>query len=127
MGKTRRGHKEYSREQQLLHNNKKLKREIASLRKQLARVDLDRYNHIKDMIERSYQMEEELEGKEILEKLKKNWKCYECARGYMEIVLYNRPDSTWYYRHCTNCSHRTSSKRYVPGKVEGIVKDEKID
>ena len=122
MGKTRRGHKEHTREQQLLYQNKALKREIASLRKQLARIDLDRYSHIKDIIEKSYQMEEELEGLEILEKLKDAWKCYECMRGYMEIMLYNRPDSTWYSRQCTNCSHRTKSQRYTPG-VPGIIKD----
>lgn len=123
MGKTRRGHREYTREQQLLYQNKALKREIASLRKQLARLDLDRYSHVKDIIEKSYQMEEELEGREILEKLKHAWKCYECIRGHMEIVLYNRPDSTWYYRQCNCCTNRTKSQRYTPGEVQGIVKE----
>lgn len=123
MGKTTRGHKEFSREQQVLHENKALKREIARLRKELARIDLDRYSQVKDMIEKSYQMEEELEGKKILKKLKKDWKCHECERGHLEIFCYNRPDSTWYYRQCNNCSHRTKSQRYTPG-IEGILKDE---
>jgi hypothetical protein len=122
MGKTRRGHKEYSREQQLIHENKRLKRELGALRKQLARIDLDRYDGIKELIEKSYQLEEELEGRQILEKLKERWRCRECARGFLEIIIYNRPDSTCYYRQCNVCSHRTKSQRYSPS-VPGIIKE----
>ncbi len=122
MGKTRRGYKEFSREQKLIHENKRLKREIASIRKQLARLDLDRHTYIKDIIERSYQLEEQKEGADILEKLKKEWHCRECARGYLEIICYNKPNETWYYRKCNNCEHRTKSQKYNPGKVPGIIK-----
>jgi hypothetical protein len=121
MGKIRRGHKEKSREQKLIYENKAMKREIASLRKQLARVDLDRYHHVKDIIERSYQLEDESEGRGILEKLRSEWACRECNDGYLEICLYNRPDATFYYRKCVNCSHRTDSQRWNP-KIPGIIK-----
>lgn len=124
MGKSRRGHKEYSREQQLLFENRKLRREIGHLRKQLARVDLDRFSHVKDIIEKSYQMEEELDGRKILQRLKEVWRCHECERGYLEIVLYNRPDATFYYRLCNQCSHRTKSQKYSPD-VPGILKEDK--
>jgi hypothetical protein len=124
VGKTRRGYKEYTREQKLAYENKRLKREVSSLRKQLARIDLDRFGHVKELIEKSYQMEEELEGRQILEKLKESWKCRDCNVGYLEIILYNRPDSTFYYRQCTNCPHRTKSQRWSP-QVPGIIKDTK--
>lgn len=122
MGKIRRGYKERSREQKLAYENKSLKREVASLRKQLARVDLDRYAHVKSIIENSYKLEEESEGRGILEKLRSEWACHDCrGEGYLEICLYNRLDGTFYYRKCTNCAHRTESQRWNP-KVPGIIK-----
>jgi len=116
--------KEFNQLQQMRKENERLKREISHLRKQLARVDLDRYSHIKEIIEESYQMEEELEGRKILQKLRKDWKCHQCERGFLEIMLYNRPDSTWYYRQCNTCAHRTRSQRYSPD-VPGILKEDK--
>jgi regulator of replication initiation timing len=123
VGKNRRGSKEYSKEQELVYENRKLRREIGHLRKQLARVDLDRYTHVKDIIEKSYRMEEELEGQKILQRLRAEWKCHECERGFLQIVTYNRPDATFYYRLCNVCAHRTKSQRYNPG-VPGILKED---
>lgn len=123
MGKTRRGYKEYSREQKLIHENKRLKRELASIRKQLARLDLDRHDYVKEIIENAYQAEEAQEGQDILHKLKGEWACRECrGEGYLEICVYTRPDGPWYYRQCTNCDNRTKSQKYAPGKVPGIIK-----
>jgi len=126
VGKSRnsRGDKEYSRLQELAHENKSLKKQVASLRKQLARIDLDRYASVKDTIQRSYQLEEELEGKKILAKVKKEWKCNNCTSGHLEICLYNRPDGTHYFRKCDNCPHRTKSQRYT-NEVVGVIKENK--
>lgn len=125
MGKARRGYKEYSREQRLISENKKIKVENARLRKQMARIDLDRHEYIKDVIETHYQREEEQAGADIVEKLKKEWSCNSCGSGHLEIFIYNRHDGTWYYRRCSNCPHRTKSQKYNPGKVRGIIKDTK--
>ena len=125
MGKTRRGAKEYSREQQLVNENKKLKRTISSLRKQLARIDLDRYSHVKDVIEEHYAQESrEDEAVQILEKLKKKWKCFQCVEGILEIITYTRTDKTFYFRQCDCCEYRTAGKEYSPS-VEGIIKKSK--
>ena len=43
--------------------------------------------------------------------------------GYLEIHIYTRPDGTFYYRMCNNCSKRTKGQRYEPSKVRGIVKN----
>lgn len=122
MGKSRRGHKEYSREQRLIYENKKLKREIASLRKQMARLDLDRHSYVREIIEKAYELEDAQEGAQIVEKLKHQWKCRECHNGHLEICVYSRPDGPWYYRKCTNCSHRTKAQKYSPS-VPGILKE----
>lgn len=125
MGKTQRGEREYSREQQLLYQNKKLKREISSLRKQLARTNLDKFSSAKDLIEKHYQDDKGKEGQDIIEKLKKEWACREpnCA-GYLEIFTYTKMDQIWYFRRCNSpvCAHRTKSQLYTP-EVRGIRKE----
>lgn len=125
MGKARTNARGHTQQQELRHENQQLKREIASLRKQLARIDLDRYSTVKDIIEEHYQLDKEKEGKEILEKMKKQWECHECGKGHLEIFIYNRTDTTFYYRICSNapdCTNRTPSKPYTP-QVKGIIRN----
>lgn len=139
MGKSRRGHKELSKEQELKYENKEfrrrerdkdnqilqLKREVSSLRKQLARIDLDRYSYIKDSLEEHYAQEEEVvDNERLLADLKKSWLCKECGAGYLEVILYNKIGETWYYRQCNSCVHRTKSQRYS-ADVKGIIKNGK--
>lgn len=122
MGKSKRSDREYSKEQRLVKENKQLKQQVAQLRKQLARIDLDRYSSVKEMIEEHYQEDKAQEGQDILEKLKKEWECHECHEGQLEIILYNKLDSTWYFRKCNSCNNRTKSQKYSPD-VKGIIKD----
>lgn len=122
MGKSRRGSKEFTKEQRLSKENTQLKQQVAQLRKQLARLDLDRYDSIREMIQehRDEQAQPEF-GAEFLENLKKTWLCDDCRNGYLEIILYTRLDSTYYYRACNNCPNRTKGKKYTP-EVKGIIK-----
>lgn len=123
MGKSQRSDREFTREQKLVHENKKLKRIISSLRKELCRIDVDRYSQVKEMIEETYQDERFQEGQNILELLKKEWACKEPAcTGYLEIITYNKIDTTWYYRKCSECPKRTPSQKYSQD-VKGIVKE----
>lgn len=125
MGKSRRGSKEISREQKLIHENSKLKRQVSALRKELARVDLDRYTNLKEVIDQHYQEDRAEEGKNILDKVKQEWACHQpnCL-GYLEIFLYNKLDHTWYYRQCNVCPNRTKAKKWT-SDVKGIQKDQK--
>jgi hypothetical protein len=123
LSKNTRGDKEYSKLQEMVHENKKLKREVASLRKQLARLDLDRHSYVRDIVEEHLSQEhEETTTTQMLASMKNEWQCNSCGTGYLEIHLYNRPDGTFYYRMCNNCKKRTAGQRYEPGKVRGIVK-----
>lgn len=122
MGKSRRGSKEFSREQALIYENKKLKKMISSLRKQLARIDLDRYEHVRDALEEHYSQEEERENAgAVLDRLKNQWRCHSCNDGVLEIILYDRAGNTWYFRKCNKCEKRTPSKQY-DSSVSGIIK-----
>lgn len=123
MGKTRRGDKERSNEQRLKYENNKLKREVSSLRKQLARLDLDRHSYVNDIVQEHLANEsEEFSTQDMLDSMKNTWKCRICNEGHLEINLYGKMGDTWYYRKCSNCDHRTKSQIYTPS-VKGIIKE----
>jgi len=125
MGKSRTDKHGNTREQQLLHENEKLKRQLAQLRKHLARLDLDRYSNVKEIINKHYQEENaELHAekeRESLEQLKREWQCTKCHDGHLEIILLNKMNDLHYWRKCTNCPHRTKLQPYNKN-VRGIVK-----
>ena len=84
---------------------------------------------MKDILDEHYAQEVTVSTQDMLEKMKKEWKCKECAEGYLEIFLYGRLDETWYFRRCHNfphCKNRTKSQKYDPTKVKGIVKNTEI-
>lgn len=123
MSKSRRGDKERSREQELKYENQKLRREISGLRKQLARLDLDRHSYVRDIVEEHLADEDiVISTQDMLESMKNEWKCRECHSGFLEITLYSKMGQPWYFRKCNNCPHRTTSKAYTP-EVKGIIKD----
>ena len=127
MGKARTNARGFTMEQQLKQENQQLKRQVASLRKQLARLDLDRFGVVQEMIEENYQGAKAEEGQTILKSLKKTWACHQCADGIMEIFVYNRGDRTLYYRICSNapgCMNRTLPQSHHPG-IKGIVRKDK--
>jgi len=125
VSKSHRTDKEYTKEQRLVFENKKLKREVSSLRKQLARLDLDRYSQVRDIIDEHYKEEEKSEQtQDLLKSLKEEWKCRECESGFLEIFTYERAGTTWYFRRCSEapfCKNRTKGQPYTPN-VKGIIK-----
>ena len=102
------GYKEQTKLQQLIRENKELKREVSRLRKDLARIDIT-YNEEENI--------EEIESKPMVSKNK--WKCFECELGNLKLIIYQRRDSLFYFRKCNNCYNRTKSKKYS-SEVEGI-------
>lgn len=139
MGKTRRGHKEFSKEQELKYENREfrkrerdkdnqinqLKREVNSLRRQLARLDLDRHSYVHEIVQEHLSQENadnEETTSQMSQRLKNTWLCHDCKIGHLEICLYTRMDETYYYRACSNCSKRTKAQKY-DNTVQGIVKN----
>lgn len=123
MGRKKYTDKEYAMLDRLKHENAKLKRQVTSLRKQLQRVDLDRYENLKDIIHKHYNEDLGEKIAEEREKLKKKWECHSCGEGFLKLYTIARRDKMVYYRKCTHCSHRTPVKPYTKD-VEGIKDDE---
>lgn len=126
MGKNHRGVKEFTREQKLSKENRQLKRELAHLRKQLSRLDLEGLEAAKqevfDQEEKERLSQTVGEPGSNLEDLKKTWACKKCSEGWLEINLYPKAGETWYYRKCSGCSKRTKGQRYGES-VKGILKN----
>ena len=127
MSKNTRAVKEFTREQRLIKENRQLKRELAHLRKQISRLDLEGLEAAKQMCfdhEEKQKLNEELgEPNSNLEALKKEWGCNECGTGFLEITLYSKLGQTFYYRRCNNCPKRTKGQRYDSSSVKGILKN----
>lgn len=125
MSKSRRDCRGNTREQRLQHENERLKKTINQLRKQLARVDLDRYASVRDIINKHYAEENAVQHAEkeaeILEDLKRIWLCNTCQTGHLEIILISKGNLLHYFRKCSECNNRTPLKPYNK-TVQGIVK-----
>src|ERR1700677_4993218 len=124
MGKSRTDRNGQTREQRLIKENQALKRQIQTLRKRLARIELDRYENIKEAVEDHERNSGLPTTQDLLEGLKKEWACKrEGCSGYLEVTLYNKIDTVWYYRKCNCCSNRTASQKYDPKSVKGIIRN----
>ena len=111
--------KELNQLQILKKTIEKLKRENASLRKQLARNSLN-YENIKDLLEIQNQEQEEAETVDY----KKKYSCHICNKGYLRIVILPIGKKLLYFRRCSHhpkCNNRTEKKPYDPKKVKGIL------
>jgi hypothetical protein len=127
MGKARTDKYGNTKEQRLVRENEKLKRQIGGLRKQIARLDLDRYDIVREMLEEHRQEDRAEQGKHVLESLKKTWACHKCEDGVMEIFIYTRTQEMYYYRICDNapaCMNRTKAQPYSQ-TVKGIIRKDR--
>lgn len=109
--------KEFNREQRLAYENRILRKQIAQLRKQIARLNLeeDRYKNLKELVDKQYKEESvKKEAKKVQEK----WQCFKCQEGVLKMVIYTRRDGTYYFRKCTSCENRTPSKKHTPDVEE---------
>lgn len=99
------------------HLVKKLKREIAGLRKQIDRLDLDRFASFKEALDRIDEIEMEQVAKRKEKDIsKEKWKCWSCNAGTLRLKVWDRLDGTRYQRVCDNqgCAKRTPMKKWTP-------------
>ena len=112
-GKDGKTDKELSKIQKLAYQNKKLKHEIAKMRKTLSRLDsgwcpgcLERYDGKEEEVELPEPCQTKWVGKDRT--------CFKCKEGVLRIVKYYKITDTWYYRACSQCDHRTKGKKFTP-------------
>lgn len=109
--RTRRGGTEFDQLARLKYENKKLKRQIKQLRKVIDRLDLDRYNNVKRILEQNERLEKEEARRLLKEQLEKKWKCWDCNDGVLHRKEVLRRDGAFYYRLCDNCKKRTKLQK----------------
>jgi hypothetical protein len=124
MGKSRTDRNGQTREQRLIKENQSLKKQIQTLRKRLARIELSRYENVKEAIEDHERKSGLPTTQDLLEALKREWACKQdgCS-GYLEVTLLNKIDTVYYYRKCNCCDNRTTSQKYDSKLVRGILKN----
>ena len=127
MGRSRRpkSDSEIKENHRLKLENQKLKKQISKLRKELSRIDIDRYAHLRDLIESQDREDESFDSKAELEDLKRKWECHTCGKDFLRLILVPRLDGTFYFRRCPTCFNKTKMKKYTSG-VEGISLDDKV-
>lgn len=124
MGKSRTDRKGQTREQRLIKENQSLKKQVQILRKRLARIELSRYENVKEAVEDHERNSGLPTTQDLLEALKETWRCKkDSCKGYLEVYLFNKIDTVWYYRKCNCCDNRTKSQKYDPKSVKGIIKN----
>jgi DNA-directed RNA polymerase subunit M/transcription elongation factor TFIIS len=115
--------KENNQLQRLKHENEKLKRQITSLRKQLSRVDIDRYQNLKELVQQQYEEDQaEFKALKTKQSLRAQWLCHDCGQDVLKIVIVTRRDGDFYFRRCNHCGKRTKLQRYND-KIEGLIED----
>jgi hypothetical protein len=126
MGRGHRGSRsdtELKEIQRIRLENNKLKKQISKLRKELSRIDIDRYSSLKTLIEAQAAEDESFDSVAELEQLKTKWMCHKCQLDHMRLILIPRADGTFYLRKCGTCDNRTKMKKYVDG-IEGIMSND---
>jgi hypothetical protein len=128
MGRHYRADKGSKEVQTLRYENQKLKKENARLRRQLQRVDLNRFQNLSELVNKKFK-EDKIEAKsKKLEALKQKWECFSCGRGILRLMIYDHPvKGAMYFRKCdqAGCGHRTEMQKYTP-EVEGITENDEI-
>lgn len=83
------------------------------MRNVLARVDLSKYEHLKELVEQQRQESKAQEKAE--EKKASTWNCFDCGEGHLQLMIFERRDGVFYYRLCTNfeCKKKTPLKKYT--------------
>jgi arginyl-tRNA synthetase len=124
MGKSRNYDKEVQLIDRLKKENAELKRDLAKIRRQLDRlnIDHDRYRTLRELVHK--QVQEDRHAK----KTKDKWNCWQCGKGTLTLHIFPRRDGDFYYRSCNmeGCGHRTPLKKYTPD-VEGVMEEKDED
>jgi hypothetical protein len=112
-------HKEQDDLQKIKRENDKLKKQVSALRKQLARIDIGRYENLQDLIHKFDKLEVEETLKNDAEAQAKRWKCFKCEHGVLHLKVFERQDGIVYLRKCDKCDNKTKLKKWNEN-VEGV-------
>lgn len=102
---------DFTREEKLVAENKKLKRQVKQLNNLLKRADISRLEHLERLVDEQRQFDKEIKKSDS--KKRDKWLCHDCGRGYMMPRIFKRRDGDFYYRVCSHdeCGNRTRMKK----------------
>lgn len=107
---------EYTKVQKLTQENKKLKQNVSSLRKQIDRLEAGWC--LGCLQKHEQENPDELPPKVENQGKKKDWTCHSCNEGKLTIFKYIKANETWYFRQCKTCGYRTVGKKFEVGVEE---------
>ncbi len=92
--------------------NRKLKQQISQLRKQISRIDVDRFQNLKELLDAQDRQDAEEAAARRQAELDRAWECWDCRQGTLKLSIIERRDGVWYNRYCQECGKRTKLQRY---------------
>lgn len=104
--------KEWTESQKLKDENRRLRRQIGKLRRVISRLDIERYQYLKELLESQENQDAEAVRQVRQKDVEQKWECYECGEGILRIIVFNRANDTVYLRKCDNCGKRTKMKKF---------------
>jgi hypothetical protein len=115
-GKAARTDSERSKISQLSHENKKLKAELAKLRKTLERLDANWCpGCLKKYEEPVTKDDEELPNPDTFPVfVAPDRTCHTCHADKLILIKYFKMGEAWYIRRCPSCKYQTKGKKYTP-------------
>lgn len=103
---------EQDRLQKLQQENTKLKQQISQLRKQISRLDLDRFQNLKEVLDAQDRRDAEDAAKKRNEVDDKQWTCWTCRVGVLRLHVLEKPGGALYNRVCDECGHKTKFQKF---------------
>lgn len=110
---------EQDRLQRVVQENKKLKGQISQLRKQMSRIDVDRFQNLKDLLDAQDREEQEEAAVKREQTMERDWRCWQCPSGTLRLTVLERRDGVFYYRKCDGCPKKTRLQPYSNKVKEG--------
>lgn len=110
---------EFTEIQRLKYENKKLRKQIGKLRKVISRVDFEHYQHVQELLEAQEREDIEFTKKSKQDILREKWKCWDCNKGILKLIVIFKIGIPYYFRKCNNCNKKTKMQKYNED-VEGI-------
>lgn len=109
--------KEFTDNQRLKEENKRLRTQVSKLRKVINNIDMSHYSFVQDLL--NSKDFEAKPAKVTKEEVEKKWQCFNCEDGIMRLLTFSKMGDPYYMRKCDSCDHKTKVKKYTED-VKGV-------
>lgn len=110
--------KEHTALQKAHKENQMLKRQLARLKKVIDHMNMEDYQNVQEAIEAHECEKEQFKKDSIVIDDMSRWKCFDCEKDFLRLIIYYKIDKPYYFRRCPTCGKKTKSKQFKDG-IEG--------